>query len=263
MFELLIFYILPGLIAGSFLNVVIVRLPAMLEAYYLDKPCKVNLFFPASHCPTCKNKLALYHNIPVFSWLFLRGRCAFCDVSISIRYPLVELLTVLLTVLVGTAYGATVEAVIGIALTWVLLCLTFIDIRTYSLPDELTLGMLWGGLTISVFGGFTSSADAIIGAISGYISLWLLYHAFKLITGKEGLGYGDMKLLAALGAVFGWQALPFIVLTGTTLGLIITLIFLLMHKTDKDAYIPFAPYLSAGAFAYLLIRSPLISFVIP
>ena len=243
-----------GLVIGSFLNVVIHRLPLMLDALHDGGKCDLTLATPASHCPSCRHRLPPLHNIPVLSWLFLRGRCAFCDVKISARYPLVEVLSAAAAVAVCLTYGMdTARGIAGLVLVWTLICLAFIDIRTQCLPDELTLGLLWVGLLVNAFGGFAAPADAIIGAGAGYLSLRLIHAGFKLLTGREGIGFGDMKLLAALGAFFGWQALPPIVLIATLFGLTVSVGMVVARKIDRRAEIPFGPHLALGGFAYLLI----------
>lgn len=247
---IILFCALFGLVVGSFLNVVIYRLPLILDARY-GGACDLTLARPASHCPSCKHRLRFRHNIPVVSWLCLGGRCAFCNKPIGAHYPLVELLSGASAVGVWLLYGAGLRAAAGVVLAWTLICLAFIDIRTKCLPDELTLGLVWGGLIVSIFGAFALPADAIIGAAAGYLSLWLIYMGFKLLTGKDGLGHGDMKLLAALGAFFGWQPLPFIVLVATLIGLALSLTLLAMRKIERHDTVPFGPYLAAGGFVHL------------
>lgn len=248
-----LFGALFGLVVGSFLNVVIHRLPLMLDALDRGEKPALTLARPGSHCPACRHPLPARHNIPVLSWLLLRGRCAFCNANISARYPLVELLTAALTVVVCTLYGvADIRTVAGLILVWTLVCLTFIDLRTHSLPDELTLPLLWCGLLTGALGGFASPADAIIGAAAGYLSFRAIYEGFKRCTGREGLGFGDMKLLAALGAFFGWQALPSLVLVAALGGLAVGVTLIVLRKLDRRAPIPFGPYLALAGFAHLV-----------
>ena len=220
-----------GLVIGSFLNVVIYRLPIMLEREWQTQAAEVlataapaarepfNLNMPRSACPACKAPIKAWQNLPVLSWLALRGRCAACKAPISVRYPLVELTTGLLSAWVAWHFGFGAAALSALILTWVLIALTGIDIDNQLLPDTLTLPLMWLGLLTAVVVGATpgvslpvSAQDAIIGASAGYMSLWLVYHAFKVITGKEGMGYGDFKLFAALGAWLGWKMLPLIIL---------------------------------------------------
>lgn len=254
----IVFCTLLGLIIGSFLNVVIHRLPLILDARYAERACDLTLAQPASHCPACDHRLRVRDNIPVVSWLLLRGRCAFCQAPISARYPLVELLSAALTVGIYLLYGLSVRGAAGVVLAWILICLAFIDLRTKCLPDELTLNLVWLGLLFSVAGAFATPADAIVGGAAGYASLWLIYMGFKLLTGKEGLGHGDMKLFAALGAFFGWQALPLIALLATCTGLALNLTLLALRKVERHETIPFGPHLALGGIAYLF--SPTIHF---
>ena len=216
-----------GLVTGSFLNVVIHRLPRMLEHGWrsqcqdllaineddaAQEEPRYDLVQPASHCPGCGHGIAARDNIPVLSYLLLRGRCRHCRIPISLRYPLIELLTAVLSVIVAWRFGVTWQAAAAIPLTWALIALTFIDFDHKLLPDAITLPLLWCGLLLNLGGLFTDLPSAVIGAVAGYLSLWLVYHAFRLLTGKEGMGYGDFKLLAAFGAWLGWQLLPLVVL---------------------------------------------------
>jgi leader peptidase (prepilin peptidase)/N-methyltransferase len=235
-----------GLLIGSFLNVVIVRIPRMM-----DLP-EENLIFPASHCLACQTPIAWFHNIPIFSFLWLKGRCHHCDQKISLRYPLVELLTLVLSVIVAMRFGFTVTTIGGLLLTWALIALAFIDGEHTILPDTITLPFLWLGLLFNTTEIFATPTNAIIGASAGYFSLFIVFWIFKWITKKEGLGYGDFKLLAMLGAWLGWQALPMIILVSSLLGSIVGISLIVLHKQDKNVPIPFGPFLAIAGFASLL-----------
>ena len=250
-----------GLLVGSFLNVVIHRLPKMLEQSWADEcsalrgeePAerpKYNLVVPRSACPACRHQITALENIPVVSWLLLRGKCSSCGVKISGRYPLIEIVAALLALAAAIHFGATPQAVAVIGLLWVLLALTAIDIDTQLLPDNLTLPLLWAGLIVNSFGLFIPLSTALWGAILGYLVLWSVYWAFKLVTGKEGMGYGDFKLLAALGAWLGWQMLPVIILLSSVVGAIVGISLIVLRGRDRNIPIPFGPYLAgAGALA--------------
>ena len=250
-----------GLLVGSFLNVVIHRLPKMLEQSWADEcsalrgeePAerpKYNLVVPRSACPACRHQITALENIPVISWLLLRGKCSSCKVKISGRYPLIEIVAALLALAAAYRFGPTPQAVAVIGLLWVLLALTAIDIDTQLLPDNLTLPLLWAGLIVNSFGLFIPLSTALWGAIFGYLVLWAVYWAFKLVTGKEGMGYGDFKLLAALGAWLGWQMLPVIILLSSVVGAIVGISLIVMRGRDRNIPIPFGPYLAgAGALA--------------
>ncbi|MBW3759745.1 prepilin peptidase [Aeromonas jandaei] len=254
-----------SLMIGSFLNVVIHRLPIMLErewqAEYRNyfspdeeqatEP-RYNLMVPRSACPHCGHAITALENIPLLSWLWLKGRCSECQAPISARYPLVELLTALLSVAVAMVISPGWGTLAALLLTWVLVALTFIDLDKMLLPDQLTLPLLWGGLLFNLIGGFAPLADAVIGAMAGYLVLWCLYWAFKLLTGKEGMGYGDFKLLAALGAWLGWQALPIILLLSSLVGAIIGISLIALRKHHQGNPIPFGPYLAIAGWIALL-----------
>lgn len=260
-----------GLLIGSFLNVVILRLPKMLEqdwamqcSTFLNQPEpkqeKITLSTPNSTCPKCNHAIKPWENIPVISYLFLQGRCSQCKNKISIRYPLVELVTALLSLAVIAVFGASYAGLSALALTWVLVALTMIDADTQLLPDNITLPLLWAGLILNYFEIFTSLPHALWGAVFGYLSLWSVFHAFKLITGKEGMGYGDFKLLAALGAWFGWQALPVIILLSSVVGAVIGISLIMIKGKDKNIPIPFGPYLAIAGWIYLIYGNELIRF---
>ncbi|HAT2713980.1 TPA: prepilin peptidase [Aeromonas hydrophila] len=254
-----------SLMIGSFLNVVIHRLPIMLErewqAEYLgyfnpetqpQQEERYNLMVPRSACPHCGHAITAMENIPLLSWLWLKGRCCECQAPISARYPLVELLTALLSLVVAATYPPGWGLLAALLLTWVLVALTFIDLDKMLLPDQLTLPLLWGGLLFNLTGGFAPLTDAVIGAMAGYLVLWSLYWAFKLLTGKEGMGYGDFKLLAALGAWLGWQALPIVLLLSSLVGAFIGIGLILLRNHHQNKPIPFGPYLALAGWIALL-----------
>lgn len=254
-----------SLMIGSFLNVVIHRLPIMLErewqaeylSYFnpetqLQQAERYNLMVPRSACPHCGHAITAMENIPLLSWLWLKGRCRECQAPISARYPLVELLTALLSLIVAATFPPGWALLAALLLTWVLVVLTFIDLDKMLLPDQLTLPLLWGGLLFNLAGGFVPLADAVIGAMAGYLVLWSLYWAFKLLTGKEGMGYGDFKLLAALGAWLGWQALPIVLLLSSLVGAIIGISLILLRNHHQGKPIPFGPYLAIAGWIALL-----------
>lgn len=254
-----------SLMIGSFLNVVIHRLPIMLErewqaeylSYFnpetqLQQEERYNLMVPRSACPHCGHAITAMENIPLLSWLWLKGRCRECQAPISARYPLVELLTALLSLVVAATFPPGWGLLAALLLTWVLVALTFIDLDKMLLPDQLTLPLLWGGLLFNLAGGFVPLADAVIGAMAGYLVLWSLYWVFKLLTGKEGMGYGDFKLLAALGAWLGWQALPIVLLLSSLVGAIIGISLILLRNHHQNKPIPFGPYLAIAGWIALL-----------
>jgi leader peptidase (prepilin peptidase)/N-methyltransferase len=258
-----------GLAIGSFLNVVIYRLPIMLERQWREQcteygatavPAQTfNLLVPRSACPACSTPIAAWHNIPLISWLFLGARCAHCGAAISIRYPLIEALTGLLSAAVAWRFGFGWPAFAALALTWSLIALTFIDSDHQLLPDSLTLPLLWGGLCVSLFGAATATTaipvdvrSSLIGAIAGYLSLWSVYHLFRLVTGKEGMGYGDFKLFAALGAWLGWQLLLPVILLAASAGALIGLTLIAVRRHERSMPIPFGPFLAAAGWLMLI-----------
>lgn len=278
---------LLGLLVGSFLNVVIYRLPVMMErewqqecsAYFdehndeqsreqnndsqalnQEQQAKFNLLLPRSACPACDHQLTALENIPVLSWLFLRGKCSSCHTKISARYPSIELLSALLSLAVAISVPYGIQLVSALILTWCLIALTFIDIDKMLLPDQITLPLLWLGLLINVNYAWVSPTDAIIGAVVGYLSLWSVYWGFKLLTRKEGMGYGDFKLLAAFGAWFGWQSILAIVLLSSFAGAIIGISQIALKKHVKGNPIPFGPYLAIAGWMYLIYGDQLINF---
>jgi leader peptidase (prepilin peptidase)/N-methyltransferase len=249
-----------GLLVGSFLNVIILRLPPRLEFGWrrdareileLPQPAESappGIVVQGSHCPKCKHALSWYENIPLLSWLALRGRCRSCKAPISIQYPIVEALTGAASCLIVWKFGVGAEGAIGLILTWVLIAAAGIDFRTTLLPDQFTLPLLWLGLLASVYGVYVDPVSAIWGAAAGYLSLWSVYWAFKLLTGKEGMGYGDFKLLAALGAFCGWQGLLPIVLLSSLVGAVIGGLYLALRNKDSQTQIPFGPFLAIAGW---------------
>ncbi|MBT8136671.1 MAG: A24 family peptidase [Gammaproteobacteria bacterium] len=259
-----------GLTIGSFLNVVIHRLPIMMEQDWRRQCAELeqreapeqtpyNLLRPRSACPGCNRPIRASENVPLLSWLLLRGKCAGCGQSISVRYPLVELLTGILSALVAWRFGVTWETVAALALTWSLVTLAGIDFDTKLLPDSITLPLLWLGLFLSLFYPqadaqrlFIDPRTAIIGAAAGYLSLWSVYQLFKLTTGKEGMGYGDFKLLGALGAWLGWQALPLIIILSAVVGAVVGVALILLARHGREVPMPFGPFLAAAGWIALM-----------
>lgn len=255
-----------GLMVGSFLNVVIYRLPIMMQRNW-KKECMdylelqqdeesetepFNLSLPLSRCPNCNTPIKPYQNIPVISYVFLKGKCAQCQTPISWRYPLIETFTAIASAIVAWHFGYTPQTVFALALTWSLIALSFIDIDHQLLPDSITLPTLWVGLFLSLFSLFADTHASIIGAIAGYLALWTVYHLFKLATGKEGMGYGDFKLLALFGAWLGWQSLPVIILLSSLVGSVIGIAMVVFVKRDHRIPIPFGPYLAMAGWIALL-----------
>jgi leader peptidase (prepilin peptidase)/N-methyltransferase len=254
---------LLGLLFGSFLNVVIYRLPIMMQREWefqaaelsgqqFDQSDIFNLSTPRSSCPHCGHAITALENIPVISYLVLGGKCRGCRAGISARYPLIEALTALLSATVAWHFGFTWACVGALLLTWSLIALTFIDLDHQLLPDKITLPLVWLGLFFNLFGVFTDLSSSVVGAIAGYLSLWSIYHLFRLITGKEGMGYGDFKLLAALGAWMGWQSLPMIVLLSSLVGAVVGITLILLRNHQRDIPIPFGPYLAAAGWIAFL-----------
>lgn len=257
---------LIGLLVGSFLNVVIYRLPIMmqkswrkecteylgLDAELLPVEEPFNLVLPLSRCPGCNMPIKPYQNIPVISYIFLRGKCAKCKNPISLRYPIIEAFTAITSTLIAWHFGFAPQTGFALLLTWSLIALSFIDLDHQLLPDSITLPTLWLGLFLSVFGLFTDSHASIIGAIAGYLVLWGIFHLFKLLTGKEGMGYGDFKLLALFGAWLGWQSLPAIILLSSLVGAVVGIAMIIFSRHDRNTPIPFGPYLAAAGWIALL-----------
>jgi leader peptidase (prepilin peptidase)/N-methyltransferase len=261
-----------GLVVGSFLNVVIHRLPKMMEAQwaqdfadYRDEPAPdevpLSLAYPGSQCPHCNTKIKAWQNIPVVSYALLRGHCASCEAPISLRYPLVEMVTALTWVVCGLSFGVSTALAGALLLTAVLIVLTAIDLDHQLLPDSLTLPLLWVGLLINITGTFTSLESALLGAVFGYLSLWSVYWLFKIITGKEGMGYGDFKLLAALGAWFGLAALPTIVLLSSLFGATLGLTLILTGQQTRETPMPFGPFLAGAGLIHLLYPNALLGWI--
>ena len=264
-----LFWSLIGLIMGSFLNVVIYRFPIMMQREsdnYLalendDQPPhtdRYNLLMPGSACTSCGHALSVADNIPLLSYVWLKGRCRYCHAPVSGRYPSVELLAAALSGLVIWQLGSSLAGLSALVLLWMLLAMTFVDIDTQLLPDELTLPLLWLGLLVNLDGTFVPLHDAVIGAAAGYVSLWLVYWLFKLATGKDGIGYGDFKLLAALGAWLGWMMLPVIVLLSSAVGAVVGLSLIVLRGHQRDRPIPFGPFLAAAGLAALLFGQSLL-----
>lgn len=256
--------VILGLTVGSFLNVVIYRLPLMMETRWRRDCCELldidqekqveslNLATPNSHCPQCKAPIKPWHNIPVLGYLILRGKCATCAQPIPARYPILELTTGLLTVTLAWYFPLSVALLGAVLFTWALVALTMIDVDHQLLPDDITLPLLWLGLLFNLTGTYAGLGDAVIGAMAGYLILWTVYQVFKLLTGKEGMGYGDFKLLAALGAWMGWQMLPVIILLSSAVGAIVGIAMMIIKRRGKDIPIPFGPYLAAAGWIALL-----------
>jgi len=255
--------VLFGLCVGSFLNVVIYRLPKMMEAQWRAECASLageepaagevfNLVHPRSRCPSCGTQITALQNVPVVSWLVLRGKCARCKAPISFRYPAIEIAAGVLAAVMAWRFGYSAALLGALVFSWALLALTFIDLDTQLLPDDITLPLLWAGLLANMFGAFTDLRSAVLGAVGGYMLLWLVYWGFRLIAKKEGMGYGDFKLLAALGAWVGWQVLPFIVVVSAGVGAIVGGIVLWLSRRGMETRIPFGPYLALGGLAALL-----------
>jgi len=258
-----------GLLIGSFLNVVILRMPKrMHHEWTVQSEAWLNRDTPdyklnnadtpasfstgGSHCPKCKTPLKPWHNIPVISFLILRGKCAFCKTSISVRYPLIELLTAILSGIAIFYFGITIQGACALVITWSLVALSFIDIDHQLLPDDIVLPMIWLGLLASLLPVFTSPTDAIIGAIAGYMSLWLVFQLFKIATGKEGMGFGDFKLLAMFGAWLGWQYLPQIIILSAFSGSVIGITLIIFKVIKREKPIPFGPYIAAAGWIAMI-----------
>jgi leader peptidase (prepilin peptidase) / N-methyltransferase len=263
-----------GLLVGSFLNVVIHRLPRMMENDWRaqcdeltatsDQPqtevaekAKYNLVVPRSACPHCGHQITAAENIPIVSYLVLGGRCRGCKAKISPRYPIVEGITGLLSALVAWHFGFGLAGISAIVLVWVLIALTFIDADTQLLPDSITLPLVWLGLIVNINGTFTDLRSAVLGAVFGYLALWTVYWAFKLITKKEGMGYGDFKLLAAIGAWLGWQVLPLVILLSSVVGAVVGIILIVLARLGRNIPLPFGPYLAMAGFIALLWGQPI------
>ena len=263
--------VILGLLVGSFLNVVIHRLPKMMEREWhanclelqgkeAPEQSKYTIVTPRSACPTCGHQISALENIPVISYLFLRGKCKGCKTKISLRYPLIEALSAALIGAAAYHYGYTYAALFSFIFIFALITLTFIDFDTQLLPDDITLPLLWLGLIFNLNGGFTDLKSAVIGAMLGYLILWSVYWLFKLVTGKEGMGYGDFKLLGAIGAWFGWQLLPAVILLSSVAGALIGIGLIVFKGTGRSTAIPFGPFLALGGIAALFFGQQLAAF---
>ena len=261
-----------AMLVGSFLNVVIHRLPIMMERDWREQCAELaasegprvpegrfDLVMPRSRCPACGAAITALQNIPIVSYLWLRGRCASCHAPISLRYPVIEALTAVLSGIVAWHFGSGWETAAALLFTWTLLAVTFIDLDHQIIPDSLSLPLLWGGLALSLFHPragaevlFIAPSTAIIGAVAGYLSLWSVYHLFRLVTGKEGMGYGDFKLLAALGAWLGWQQLPMIIILSALVGAVTGIALILLQGRDRNVPMPFGPFLAAAGWLAML-----------
>jgi len=271
-----VFVVIFSLIIGSFLNVVVYRLPKMMHnTWYIEcrefladevenVPAKeiepLTLSVPNSTCPKCEHKIRFYENIPLFSWLFLKGKCSQCKNNISIRYPLVEAATAVLSLVIAMQFGASVETLLLLILTWGLICLTLIDFDHMLLPDQIVMPLLWLGLLVNLNNTFIPINDAIIGAVVGYMSLLSIFWLFKLLTGKEGMGYGDFKLFALFGAWIGWQLLPILILMASVVGAIVGISLMVFKKHQREQAIPFGPYLAVSGWITLLWGSEIWSW---
>ena len=254
---------LVGLSVGSFLNVVIHRLPIMMDRDWAAQCAELRgeettpgdtltLSKPRSRCPSCGHVITAMENVPLLSWLMLRGRCSACGTRISVRYPLVELLAGLLSAACAVAFGPTLQLIGALVFVWALIALTFIDLDTQLLPDSITLPLVWVGLAINLPGGFTDLESAVTGAIAGYLVLWTVFWAFKLATGKEGMGYGDFKLLGALGAWFGASSILPIILMSSVVGAVVGGSMMALRGRDSQVPMPFGPFIAAAGFVYLV-----------
>jgi leader peptidase (prepilin peptidase)/N-methyltransferase len=263
-----VFIVVLSLIIGSFLNVVIYRLPKMMHnTWYLEcrefladevknippaEMTELTLSKPDSTCPKCQHKIRFYENIPVISWLFLQGKCGQCKNTISIRYPLVEAITAVLSLVIAIHYGVSFETLLLLILTWGLICLTLIDFDHMLLPDQIVMPLLWLGLLVNITGTFVPLNDAVIGAAVGYMSLFSVFWLFKLLTGKEGMGHGDFKLFALFGAWLGWQLLPILILMASVVGAIIGISLMVFKNHTREQAIPFGPYLAIAGWITVL-----------
>lgn len=263
--------VILGLLVGSFLNVVVHRLPIMsqreLDNYIAHEAGKdlphqdsFNLMTPRSRCPHCGHQITALENIPVISWLFLRGKCSACKAPIPVRYPAIELFTGLLSGLLIWTFGSGWMGLATLLFAYLLVAMTFIDYDTQLLPDDLTYPLLWAGLLLNINGMFVPLQEAVIGAAAGYLALWAVYWLFKLATGKEGMGYGDFKLLAALGAWLGWKMLPSIILLSSVVGAVVGIGLIVFARRGRDKPIPFGPYLAAAGMIALLYGGPILRY---
>ena len=266
-----IFFI--GLVVGSFLNVVIVRLPIMIDRSWKEECCNLldlnnsntkqdevfNLLNPPSHCPFCKKKIKIIENLPLLSYLLLNGTCSNCNKKISLRYPIIELVSALSVCIVAHFFGVSIQAFFAICLTWALIVLSAIDLDTRYLPDDITLPLLWLGIILNIFNIFTDIDSSVLGAVLGYGVLWTVYSFFKLITGKIGMGHGDFKLLAVFGAWFGWQNLIPIVILSSVIGILVSIVLMIKKSYDRSKGIPFGPCLAFSGWISMILGPYIIS----
>jgi len=264
-----------SLLIGSFLNAVIYRIPIMLQKSWREE-CeelfggekeqanskeKFNLMVPRSQCPHCGHTITALENIPILSYIFLGGKCSSCKTSISAQYPILELLTALISVFVAWKVGFGWQTLAALVFTWTLITLSMIDAKTMLLPDDLTLPLMWLGIAVNYYGFFVDLQSSVLGAMFGYLTLWSLFHVFKLITGKEGMGYGDFKILAAIGAWGGWQILPFTIFAASTLGAIIGIMLILIQRNKQSQAVPFGPWLALAGFIGFMWRDEIITIM--
>ncbi len=274
------FYITVGIISlliGSFLNAAIYRIPIMLENSWKEdclhllnegeasdeiaESEKFNLFTPRSQCPDCGHMITAIENVPVLSYLFLRGKCSSCGTHISMQYPLIELFTVAVSLIAAWKFGANMQTVASLFFIWTLITLSLIDAKTMLLPDNLTLPLLWLGIVANYFGLFTDLESSVLGAIFGYLILWTIFHVFRLLTGKEGMGYGDFKLLAALGAWGGWQILPFTIFASSLIGAVFGILLMLIKRSKDSQPLPFGPWLALAGFIAFIWRDEVLLYM--
>lgn len=263
-----------SLLVGSFLNAAIYRIPIMLQQGWreecqelfggdndgvgTDSAKKFNLFVPRSQCPTCGHMITALENIPVISYLVLRGKCSSCKTSISIQYPIIEILTALISVFVASKVGFGWQTLAALIFTWTLITLSLIDAKTMLLPDNLTIPLMWLGIAVNYQNLFVDLQSSVLGAMIGYMSLWSLFHVFRLLTGKEGMGYGDFKILAAIGAWGGWQILPFTIFASSLIGAIVGISLILIQQKKESTPIPFGPWLALAGFIGFIWREDII-----
>ncbi|MEE9326381.1 MAG: A24 family peptidase [Cocleimonas sp.] len=267
-----------SLLVGSFLNAAIYRIPIMLQQGWReecedlfggenegkdqDKGGKFNLFVPRSQCPHCGHMITALENIPVFSYLFLRGKCSSCKTGISIQYPLIEIFTAAISVFIAWKFGATWQTLAALFFTWTLITLSLIDAKTMLLPDNLTIPLMWLGIAVNYNHIFVDLQSSVLGAMIGYLSLWSLFHVFRLVTGKEGMGYGDFKILAAIGAWGGWQILPFTIFAASFVGAIVGIALIIIQNKKESQPIPFGPWLALAGFIGFIWKDEIIQAMI-
>lgn len=267
-----------SLLVGSFLNAAIYRIPIMLQQGWReecedffggdnvdqdqDKGKKFNLFVPRSQCPHCGHMITAIENIPVISYLFLRGKCSSCKTGISAQYPLIEIFTAAVSVFIAWKFGVTWQALAALFFTWTLITLSLIDAKTMLLPDNMTIPLMWLGIAVNYHHIFVDLQSSVLGAMIGYLSLWSLFHVFRLITGKEGMGYGDFKILAAIGAWGGWQILPFTIFAASFVGAIVGIALIVIQNKKESQPIPFGPWLALAGFIGFIWRDEILQAMI-